>query len=73
MNKFMQIAIKEALKTEADVPVGAVLVKNGEIIAKSDLKDLGMHTELCSDAYLQMYFLGEKSHASVVGSGRFSP
>ena len=40
MNKFMQIAIKEALKTEADVPVGAVLVKNGEIIATYFTQDI---------------------------------
>lgn len=31
----------------------------GEIIARSDLKDLGMHTELCSDAYLSMYMAGK--------------
>ena len=31
----------------------------GEQIAKSDLKDLGMHTELCSDAYLSMYQNGK--------------
>lgn len=31
----------------------------GEQIAMSDLKDLGMHTELCSDAYLSMYKAGK--------------
>ena len=31
----------------------------GEQIASSDLKDLGMHTELCSDAYLSMYQRGK--------------
>lgn len=31
----------------------------GELIAKSDLKDLGMHTELCSDAYLSMFRQGK--------------
>jgi butyryl-CoA:acetate CoA-transferase len=31
----------------------------GELIAKSELKDLGMHTELCSDGYLAMYKAGK--------------
>ena len=31
----------------------------GELIAKSDLKDLGMHTELCSDGYLAMFKQGK--------------
>ena len=31
----------------------------GEILAESDLKDLGMHTELCSDAYLELYHSGK--------------
>lgn len=31
----------------------------GELIAKSDLKDLGMHTELCSDGYLAMFKEGK--------------
>ncbi|MCI6973124.1 MAG: butyryl-CoA:acetate CoA-transferase [Clostridiales bacterium] len=31
----------------------------GELIAESDLRDLGMHTELCSDAYLSMYKAGK--------------
>ena len=31
----------------------------GEQIAKSDLRDLGMHTELCSDAYLSMFLEGK--------------
>lgn len=35
MNKFMTIAIEEAQKTDKDIPVGAVLVKNGEIISKA--------------------------------------
>lgn len=32
---FMKIAIEEAKKSGTDVPVGAVIVKNGEIIAAS--------------------------------------
>ncbi|HPS76169.1 MAG TPA: acetyl-CoA hydrolase/transferase C-terminal domain-containing protein [Oscillospiraceae bacterium] len=31
----------------------------GEQIAKSELRDLGMHTELCSDAYLSMFLEGK--------------
>ena len=31
----------------------------GELIADSDLKDLGMHTELCSDGYLALYKAGK--------------
>ena len=31
----------------------------GSIIAGSDLKDLGMHTELCTDGYLDMYKAGK--------------
>ena len=30
----------------------------GRLIAESDLHDLGMHTELCSDAYLDLYEAG---------------
>lgn len=31
----------------------------GTLIAESDLKDLGMHTELCSDGYLDLYQAGK--------------
>lgn len=31
----------------------------GKLIARSDLKDLGMHTELCSDAYVELYRAGK--------------
>ena len=31
----------------------------GELIAETDRKDLGMHTELCSDAYLHLYKAGK--------------
>lgn len=59
MNKFMQIAIKEALKTEADVPVGAVLVKNDEIIAKShNTKELD--NDVTSHAEILAIRQGEK-------------
>jgi len=35
MNDFMNLAIEEAKKSEKDIPVGAVIVKDGEILAKS--------------------------------------
>lgn len=35
----------------------------GELIADSDLKDLGMHTELCSDGYLAMFKAGKLTNA----------
>ncbi len=31
----------------------------GKLLADSDLEDLGMHTELCSDAYLDLYKAGK--------------
>ena len=30
-----------------------------DVIAKTDLKDLGMHTELCSDGYLELFRAGK--------------
>ena len=39
--------------------VGSMTNAVGEILAESDLKDLGMHTELCSDAYLHLYNAGK--------------
>ena len=39
--------------------IGSMPNAVGELIAESDLKDLGMHTELCSDAYLSMYRAGK--------------
>jgi butyryl-CoA:acetate CoA-transferase len=39
--------------------IGSVPLALGELIAQSELKDLGMHTELCSDAYLSLYHSGK--------------
>lgn len=39
--------------------IGGVPNALGEQIARSDIKDLGMHTELCSDAYLSMFLEGK--------------
>ena len=35
----------------------------GKLIAQSDLKDLGMHTELCSDAYYELHKSGKLTNA----------
>lgn len=39
--------------------IGSMPNALGELIAESDIRDLGMHTELCSDAYLSMYRAGK--------------
>jgi tRNA(adenine34) deaminase len=51
MNKFMQEAINIANKSGADVPVGALIVKNGEIIAsafntREKNNDISAHAEI---------------------------
>ena len=39
--------------------IGNVPNALGELIAESDLKDLGMHTELCTDAFLSLHLSGK--------------
>ena len=39
--------------------IGSLPELLGKRIAQSDLQDLGMHTELCSDAFLEMYKAGK--------------
>lgn len=39
--------------------IGSMPNTIGTMLAQSDLKDLGMHTELCSDAYLELYEAGK--------------
>lgn len=39
--------------------IGSMPDALGEMIAQSDLKDLGMHTELCSDAFLSLHRSGK--------------
>lgn len=39
--------------------IGSVPNAVGELISDSDLKNLGMHTELCTDAYLELYRSGK--------------
>ncbi|MBQ0066162.1 MAG: butyryl-CoA:acetate CoA-transferase [Firmicutes bacterium] len=41
------------------IGVGGMPNAVGSLLAKSDLKDLGMHTELCSDAYLDLFLSGK--------------
>ena len=38
--------------------IGSLPDTLGKLMAQSDLKDLGMHTELCSDAYLRLFEAG---------------
>ena len=50
-NKFMQIAVEEAQKTGNDVPVGAIIVKDDQIIAKAcnekeKTNDVSAHAEI---------------------------
>ncbi|MBO5556782.1 MAG: butyryl-CoA:acetate CoA-transferase [Oscillospiraceae bacterium] len=49
------------LRDGATVQLGVGGMPNalGSLIARSDLKDLGMHTELCSDGYLDMFKAGK--------------
>ena len=53
MEKYMKIAYKEALKAykKGDVPVGAVIIKNNKVVAKSynkkeKNKNAIMHAEI---------------------------
>ena len=39
--------------------IGAMPNVVGSLLAESDLKDLGMHTELCGDAYLNLFRAGK--------------
>ncbi len=48
---FMKFAIEEAKKSDNDIPVGAVVVRNGEIIAsahneREKLNDISAHAEI---------------------------
>ena len=41
------------------IGIGGMPDAVGALLAESDLKDLGMHTELCSDAYLKLHEAGK--------------
>ena len=43
--------------------IGSMPTALGTLIADSDLKDLGMHTELCSDGYLNMFRSGKLTNS----------
>lgn len=49
------------IKDGATIQLGIGSMPNvvGQLLAKSDLKDLGMHTELCGDAYYELYKAGK--------------
>ncbi|MCR5743252.1 MAG: butyryl-CoA:acetate CoA-transferase [Lachnospiraceae bacterium] len=46
-------------RSTIQIGVGSMPDAVGRLIAESDLKDLGMHTELCGDAYLDMFKAGK--------------
>lgn len=55
--------------------IGGMPNSLGALIAESDLKDLGMHTELMSDGYLKLYQVGKVTnrHKEIFrGKGMFS-
>ena len=41
------------------IGIGAMPDAIGQLLADSELKDLGMHTELCTDAYLKLHDTGK--------------
>ncbi len=43
--------------------IGAMPNVAGSLLAQSDLKDLGMHTELCGDAYYELHKAGKLTNA----------
>lgn len=49
------------------IGVGGMPNAVGSLLAKSDLKDLGMHTELCSDAYLDLFKSGKLTNRKKEG------
>ena len=55
--------------------IGGIPNSIGSLIAESDVKDLGMHTELMSDGYLDLYRAGKitnRKKAVLQGKGVFS-
>ncbi|MCF0142792.1 MAG: butyryl-CoA:acetate CoA-transferase [Parasporobacterium sp.] len=45
--------------------VGGMPTAIGKKLAESDLKDLGMHTELCSDAYVDLFEAGKLTNSGL--------
>ncbi len=46
-------------RSTLQIGVGSMPDAVGRLLAESDLKDLGMHTELCGDAYLDLFNAGK--------------
>ena len=71
--------VKSPAATEADRKIASYIfpyvTSIGSMIAESDVKDLGMHTELMSDGYLDLYLAGKITNAKKKlnrGKGVFS-
>ena len=65
MNSFMSISIKEAKKSGRDVPVGAVVVKNGDVIATAHNE-----RELDNDVTSHAEILAIRKAEQVLGNWR---
>lgn len=57
--------IVELIPSGATLQLGIGGMPNvvGALLAQSDLKDLGMHTELCGDAYFELFKAGKLTNA----------
>ncbi|MDE6139153.1 MAG: nucleoside deaminase [Candidatus Gastranaerophilales bacterium] len=58
--QFMNLAIEEAKKADGDIPVGAVIVKDGEVIAsafntREKDKDITSHAEILAIRMAEKY------------------
>ena len=65
MNSFMSISINEAKKSGLDVPVGAVVVKNGDVIATAHNE-----RELDNDVTSHAEILAMRKAEQVLGNWR---
>ena len=65
MNSFMSISINEAKKSGRDVPVGAVVVKNGDVIATAHNE-----RELDNDVTSHAEILAIRKDEQVLGNWR---
>ncbi|WP_251551631.1 acetyl-CoA hydrolase/transferase family protein [Neobacillus muris] len=62
--KIAQFVVEEmANGSTIQLGIGALPSAVGELIAQSDLKDLGCHTEMLVDAYLDMYNAGKLNNS----------
>lgn len=61
IDKKIAASIVPYIPSGATLQIGIGGMPNvvGKMIADSDLKDLGMHTELCSDAYVDLFEAGK--------------